>query len=189
MTDTTTEASVPTRDEIEEAMRDVVDPELGINVVDLGLVYDLIVTPPANLPANFAVNINHGYYGFFLQDQWKATRKLTFNYGLRYDFESGLSNQMDVSYNGFQPRIGLAYSPDTKTVIRAGGGLFNDRYALSFLFITYPQRPAILPNADLPPNRRGAASAGVPLWHAATEQDGWQICGPQRQLHFFSYPG
>jgi metal-sulfur cluster biosynthetic enzyme len=27
--------------DIEEAMRDVVDPELGINVVDLGLVYGL----------------------------------------------------------------------------------------------------------------------------------------------------
>ncbi|GID95013.1 metal-sulfur cluster assembly factor [Amorphoplanes digitatis] len=26
--------------EVEEAMKDVVDPELGINVVDLGLVYD-----------------------------------------------------------------------------------------------------------------------------------------------------
>src|ERR1700749_678681 len=34
-------ATVPSRDEIEEAMREVVDPELGINVVDLGLVYDL----------------------------------------------------------------------------------------------------------------------------------------------------
>ena len=29
--------------DVEEAMRDVVDPELGINVVDLGLVYDLNV--------------------------------------------------------------------------------------------------------------------------------------------------
>ena len=28
-------------DDIWEAMRDVVDPELGINVVDLGLVYDV----------------------------------------------------------------------------------------------------------------------------------------------------
>jgi metal-sulfur cluster biosynthetic enzyme len=27
--------------DLEEAMRDVVDPELGINVVDLGLVYDI----------------------------------------------------------------------------------------------------------------------------------------------------
>ncbi|APE15234.1 metal-sulfur cluster biosynthetic enzyme [Mycobacterium sp. WY10] len=33
----------PLLDDIEEAMRDVVDPELGINVVDLGLVYDLNV--------------------------------------------------------------------------------------------------------------------------------------------------
>ncbi|MBY8862432.1 metal-sulfur cluster assembly factor [Nocardia sp. CA2R105] len=30
-------------EDLEEAMRDVVDPELGINVVDLGLVYDLRV--------------------------------------------------------------------------------------------------------------------------------------------------
>lgn len=30
-------------EDIEEAMRDVVDPELGINVVDLGLVYDIRV--------------------------------------------------------------------------------------------------------------------------------------------------
>ncbi|OZC61240.1 DUF59 domain-containing protein [Rhodococcus sp. 15-725-2-2b] len=28
-------------EDLEEAMRDVVDPELGINVVDLGLVYDI----------------------------------------------------------------------------------------------------------------------------------------------------
>ena len=30
-------------EDVEEAMRDVVDPELGINVVDLGLVYDIKV--------------------------------------------------------------------------------------------------------------------------------------------------
>ncbi|GAA1842929.1 Metal-sulfur cluster biosynthetic enzyme [Agromyces sp. CF514] len=28
-------------DEVEEALKDVVDPELGVNVVDLGLIYDL----------------------------------------------------------------------------------------------------------------------------------------------------
>jgi len=33
----------PSLDDLEEAMRDVVDPELGINVVDLGLVYDIRV--------------------------------------------------------------------------------------------------------------------------------------------------
>jgi metal-sulfur cluster biosynthetic enzyme len=30
-------------DAVEEAMRDVVDPELGINVVDLGLVYGMTI--------------------------------------------------------------------------------------------------------------------------------------------------
>ena len=28
-------------DEIEEALKEVVDPELGVNIVDLGLIYDL----------------------------------------------------------------------------------------------------------------------------------------------------
>lgn len=35
--------AVPSLEDLEEAMRDVVDPELGINVVDLGLVYDIRV--------------------------------------------------------------------------------------------------------------------------------------------------
>ncbi len=34
-------AGNPSVDDLEEAMRDVVDPELGINVVDLGLVYGI----------------------------------------------------------------------------------------------------------------------------------------------------
>jgi metal-sulfur cluster biosynthetic enzyme len=37
---TTAQASI---EDIEEALRDVVDPELGINVVDLGLVYGITV--------------------------------------------------------------------------------------------------------------------------------------------------
>ncbi|GLZ44045.1 hypothetical protein Acsp06_02300 [Actinomycetospora sp. NBRC 106375] len=34
---------LPSIDDLEEAMRDVVDPELGINVVDLGLLYGIDV--------------------------------------------------------------------------------------------------------------------------------------------------
>jgi metal-sulfur cluster biosynthetic enzyme len=36
-------------EDLEEAMRDVVDPELGVNVVDLGLVYGLVVDTEANV--------------------------------------------------------------------------------------------------------------------------------------------
>ena len=108
---------------------------------------------------NFSETLNHAYYGFYAQDQWRVTPKLTVNYGLRYDFESGLSKQINPHYNGFQPRIGFAWSPDTKTVIRAGFGLFDDRYNLSFLFITQPQRPVIIPGETLPGIRKGADSA------------------------------
>jgi metal-sulfur cluster biosynthetic enzyme len=38
-----TEATKASTDDVEEAMKDVVDPELGINVVDLGLVYGVHV--------------------------------------------------------------------------------------------------------------------------------------------------
>ncbi len=41
-TDSTSTVSI---DDLTEAMRDVVDPELGINVVDLGLVYGMTVSP------------------------------------------------------------------------------------------------------------------------------------------------
>ena len=41
MTDVQTPASV---EDVTEALRDVVDPELGINVVDLGLVYGVTVS-------------------------------------------------------------------------------------------------------------------------------------------------
>ncbi len=35
-------------EDVEEAMRDVVDPELGVNVVDLGLVYGIDVVDDSN---------------------------------------------------------------------------------------------------------------------------------------------
>ena len=44
MTDTTGTTNAPANvADVEEALRDVVDPELGINVVDLGLVYGITV--------------------------------------------------------------------------------------------------------------------------------------------------
>ncbi len=87
----------------------------------------------------------------FVQDDWKATEKLTFNLGLRYEthtpfveahnkevnwdpqtgnFElpgqNGNSNALYNSYNGYgnyQPRVGVAYQLMPKTTIRASYGL------------------------------------------------------------------
>ena len=41
--------SRPSLEDLEEALKDVVDPELGINVVDLGLIYGLKLEDDASL--------------------------------------------------------------------------------------------------------------------------------------------
>jgi len=76
-------------------------------------------------------------YGFYLQDTWKITRKLTMNAGLRYDFEAGafkggkihgpngtcfqgngLISACSSDGNNWQPRLGFTYAPWDKTLFR-----------------------------------------------------------------------
>ncbi|MDO5735540.1 MAG: metal-sulfur cluster assembly factor [Propionibacteriaceae bacterium] len=47
--DVDTARAVPTEEEIEEAMKDVVDPELFVNIVDLGLLYGVTVDDEGNV--------------------------------------------------------------------------------------------------------------------------------------------
>jgi outer membrane receptor protein involved in Fe transport len=102
------------------------------------------------LIGDFSFHLNHSYYGFFGQDQWHLTPKLTVNYGLRYDWETGLGFFINPYRKEFQPRVGLAYAPDSKTVIRAGYGIFNDKYNLTFFFVPSQQRPPVI--TGLPTN-------------------------------------
>ena len=110
-------------------------------------------------PQDYYVYLNHSYTGFFAQDQWKLASKVTLNYGLRWDFESGLSQVVNPDYRMFQPRVGLAYSPMRGTVIRAGYGVFADRYNMTFFYVTYPQREVVIPNAPQPWVRKGNETA------------------------------
>jgi hypothetical protein len=90
-------------------------------------------------------------FGMFFQDDWKATPKLTLNLGIRYEYESaltiatniysrinpntgillaaglnGVSRSLDIATPkaDVSPRIGLAYSVNEKTVVRAAFGTF-----------------------------------------------------------------
>ena len=110
-------------------------------------------------PQDFYVRLNHSYFGFFGQDQWRITPKLTFNYGLRWDFETGLTQIIKPDYRGFQPRVGFAYSPTKHTVIRTGFGVFDDHYNMTFLFVTYPQREVVIPGVAQPFVRQGNSTA------------------------------
>src|ERR1700690_4162706 len=99
---------------------------------------------------------NNKTVGAFAQDSWKLTRKLTVNYGMRYDIEFlpifqpgtalnaaaeqafGVVEGIPQSKKDFAPRIGIAWDPmgDGKTVIRAGYGIFYDHPALALAFLS-----------------------------------------------------
>jgi len=71
-------------------------------------------------------------YGAFLQDHWPATRQLTLDLGVRYDFEH-LPSGFHQDANNISPRIGLAWNPLSRWLFRAGYGIFFDRYVLANL--------------------------------------------------------
>jgi hypothetical protein len=90
--------------------------------------------------------------GFFFQDDWRVTNRLTLNYGLRHEMQSppyevnnrwadfdittgqfrvagvnGNSRSLRrLDDNNFGPRLGFAYmlTSDRKTVLRGGAGMF-----------------------------------------------------------------
>ena len=139
---------------------------------------------PTNQYSNYAYKLNHGYWGVFAQDQWRVTHNFTLNYGLRWDFESGLGSTVNPDYRAFQPRVGFAWSPDSKTVIRAGTGIFFDRNNLTFFFTTGNQKtvPGYFCN---PPTAGcgGLTPITVPMIQTGAANGGWQLAADP------GYPG
>jgi len=116
----------------------------------------------AGLPEEFIQGIGNSNrpsdnktLGVFIQDSWKINRRLTMNYGVRYDNEwtpnfaaanplnaegeklFNVQQGIPVDPNNVAPRLALAWDPrgDGKTVIRAGYGLFYDHPPIALAFL------------------------------------------------------
>jgi len=101
---------------------------------------------------DFLRHLQNEGYGLFVQDDWRATPKITLNLGLRYEINTvvkeannlmgnfdpnvGLAQvgkQVGSVYNGnhnkFAPRVGLAWDigGNGRTVVRAGGGVYFEQ--------------------------------------------------------------
>ena len=97
---------------------------------------------------NGATGLKHTaqeYYVGFAQDEWRASSKVTLNFGLRYDYYTVMretdnrivkfnvdTGQLDPDTtpffkskkNSFQPRVSSTYAMSDKTVLRGGFGIF-----------------------------------------------------------------
>jgi hypothetical protein len=104
----------------------------------------------------WVVNQRHQAQMYFVQDDWKATPRLSINLGLRYDFmtpaleasnaqsnfnpagtgsllfasDGSLENRSLVNpdRNNFAPRVGVVYKLDEKTNLRGGWGIFYNLF-------------------------------------------------------------
>jgi hypothetical protein len=74
------------------------------------------------------------FWDGFIQDSWQVTPKLLVVGGLRYDKFNGPGGDPTAAFSysqkfhspnkDFAPRLGIAYSPDSKTVVRVNSGIF-----------------------------------------------------------------
>ncbi|MBA4120879.1 MAG: TonB-dependent receptor [Acidobacteria bacterium] len=85
------------------------------------------------------INYKATFWNFFAQDDWKLTRRLKINFGLRYDLYRipkadsispfPASQKFNVDKNNFAPRFGVVYAlreGNRPTIIRAGAGIYYD---------------------------------------------------------------
>ncbi len=79
---------------------------------------------------NFNTNFAEIRAAAYLQDHWTATHTLTVDIGLRYE-QNRLPARLPQNPFLFSPRLGLAWTPRKSLVLRAGFGIFYDRYLLS----------------------------------------------------------
>jgi len=100
--------SLASDEDILEAMRDVVDPELGINVVDLGLVYGVNLDPSANLVIDMTLTSAACPLTDVIEDQTNSALE-------------GLVNDVTINWVWMPPWGPDKITPDGRDQLRALG--------------------------------------------------------------------
>jgi metal-sulfur cluster biosynthetic enzyme len=62
----------PSEDDVLEALKSVIDPELGINIVDLGLVYEVDVAESGDVDIQYTLTTMGCPIGPLIEDQMRA---------------------------------------------------------------------------------------------------------------------
>jgi len=90
-------------------------------------------------------SIDQNETAWFAGDKWTASRRLTFDLGLRFDRDSVTDSVNTAPRAGFV----LALTSDNRTVLKGGAGLFYDRVPLNIPSFRYlPSRTVSMLNAQ-----------------------------------------
>lgn len=115
--------------------------------------------------------------GLFVGDDWKPRPNLTVSLGLRYETQTNIHDWRDVA-----PRIGIAWAPGAgsgrarpKSVIRAGFGMFYDRFSLGNTLTAERyngilQQQYVISNPDFFPNIPSPATLSGPVPPSVIQQ-------------------
>ena len=115
--------------------------------------------------------LNHTYDGMFIQDKWRATNKLTLNFGVRYEFETWPSKALNNDMNNVDPRFGFAYSLGTSkhVVLRGGVGLFHGTIPSPLLMCQIPSCGGVIGQYPGREAKEDTLNANTRLWAFASD--------------------